>query len=201
MKKNNPKKPPRFAERFLNRMLDENISYSASGDIEEAFYSLQARCGRIKSSLWYWFQIMILTPRFLNNSFQWRLTMVKNYIKIAFRNIKKHKGYSLINITGLAIGIACCLLIVLYVGFEMSYDSFHKDADRIYRIGTHIDRPGEKRATHHGPVLQRVQAGVPAAHALYSRLRFPPPDARCQKRQAAGCWRTGDRAVIARGQF
>ena len=46
MKKNSPKKPPRFAEWILNRILDENISYSASGDIEEAFYTVQARCGR-----------------------------------------------------------------------------------------------------------------------------------------------------------
>ena len=49
--------------------------------------------------------------------------MLKNYLKIAFRNIKKHLGYSLINVAGLAIGMACCILILLFVFDELSYDS------------------------------------------------------------------------------
>ncbi len=60
--------------------------------------------------------------------------MVKNYIKIALRNLIKRKGYTFINITGLAIGIACCLLISMYVLNELSYDRFNKKADRIYRL-------------------------------------------------------------------
>ena len=60
--------------------------------------------------------------------------MIKNYIKIALRNIKKHKGYSFINIAGLAVGMACCILILLWVEDELSYDKYHKNADRIYRI-------------------------------------------------------------------
>src|ERR1700754_2629308 len=60
--------------------------------------------------------------------------MLKNYLKIAFRNIKKHKGYSGINIIGLAIGIAACLLILQYVSFELSYENFHAKKDRIYRV-------------------------------------------------------------------
>jgi len=60
--------------------------------------------------------------------------MFKNYIKIAFRNIIKHKAYSFINIIGLAIGLACSILIYTFVFHEMSYDKFHKKADRIYRV-------------------------------------------------------------------
>jgi len=63
------------------------------------------------------------------------ICMFKNYIKSALRNLFKHKGYSLINIVGLAIGMASCLLILIYVRHELSYDSFHEKADRIYRIG------------------------------------------------------------------
>ena len=48
--------------------------------------------------------------------------MLKNYIKTAFRNLKRYKGYSLINLMGLAIGIACCILILLYMQDEFSYD-------------------------------------------------------------------------------
>ncbi len=60
--------------------------------------------------------------------------MIKNYLKIALRNIKKHKGYSFINIAGLAVGMACCILILLWVQDELSYDRYHDNADHIYRI-------------------------------------------------------------------
>ena len=60
--------------------------------------------------------------------------MFKNYIKIALRNMKRQKGYSFINIMGLAIGMASVLIIYIYVKHELSYDSYHKDSDRIYRI-------------------------------------------------------------------
>ena len=60
--------------------------------------------------------------------------MLKNYFKIAWRNIMRHKAYSGINILGLAIGIAACLLILQYVSFELNYESFQVNKDRIYRI-------------------------------------------------------------------
>ena len=60
--------------------------------------------------------------------------MFKNYIKIAIRNIFRQRIYSLINIVGLAIGISCCILILLFVRYELSYDKFNKKADRIYRV-------------------------------------------------------------------
>ena len=60
--------------------------------------------------------------------------MVKNYFKIAWRNLNKNKGYSIINIGGLAIGIAACLLILQYVTFELGYEDFHTKKDRIYRV-------------------------------------------------------------------
>ncbi len=64
--------------------------------------------------------------------------MLKNYLKVAFRNLLRFKTYSFINITGLAIGIACCLLILLYIKNELSYDRFNKKADQIYRINTDL---------------------------------------------------------------
>ncbi len=64
--------------------------------------------------------------------------MIKNYLKIAWRNLVKNKAYSIINITGLAIGLSCFLLIALYVMDELSYDRFYPNADRIYRIHSDI---------------------------------------------------------------
>jgi putative ABC transport system permease protein len=60
--------------------------------------------------------------------------MFRNYLKIAWRNIKRQKGYSLINIIGLSIGVAACLLILQYVSFELSYENFQVNKDRIYRV-------------------------------------------------------------------
>ena len=64
----------------------------------------------------------------------WEATMLKNYFKIALRNLQKHKGYAFINVGGLALGITCCLLILFYVQDELSYDRFHEQAPQIHRV-------------------------------------------------------------------
>ena len=60
--------------------------------------------------------------------------MIRNYLKIAIRNLKRRKAYALINIGGLAAGLACCMVILLYVSHESSYDQYHRDSDRLYRV-------------------------------------------------------------------
>src|SRR5258705_10851354 len=68
--------------------------------------------------------------------------MLKNYFKVAIRNMMKRKGYTLLNILGLAIGMAVCLIIVLYVKGELSYDNFYPKGDRIYRVALERKYPG-----------------------------------------------------------
>ena len=67
--------------------------------------------------------------------------MFKNYFNIAVRNLKRNKIFSLINIAGLAIGISASLVIYLIVQHEFSFDKFHKDGDRIYRVVSKIEFP------------------------------------------------------------
>ncbi len=89
--------------------------------------------------------------------------MLKNYFKIALRNLKRHRGYAFFNITGLAIGIACCLLLLLYVRDELSYDRFHEKADHIYRlieVGTFNE-------------IKETSAGIPFPVAPALRNEFP----------------------------
>lgn len=69
--------------------------------------------------------------------------MFRNYLKIAFRNLWKHKAFSFINIMGLTVGMTACFLIFLYVRFELSYDAFNTKADRIYRVVADIKTPSE----------------------------------------------------------
>ena len=70
--------------------------------------------------------------------------MLKNYLKIAFRILRRYRAYSFINIVGLAIGMACCLLILAYVRHELSYDRYHKNASQIYRVVEELDLAGKK---------------------------------------------------------
>jgi putative ABC transport system permease protein len=69
--------------------------------------------------------------------------MLKNYLKVAVRNVMRHKVLSFINISGLALGMAACLMILQYVGFELSYDTFHTKKDQIYRIRNDKYKNGE----------------------------------------------------------
>src|SRR5688572_19756376 len=64
--------------------------------------------------------------------------MLQNYFKVALRTLVKQKFYSFINVTGLAMGVAACLLIVLYVRYELSFDKHHEKAERIYRVNGEI---------------------------------------------------------------
>lgn len=86
--------------------------------------------------------------------------MFRNYLKVAVRSLLKRKAFTLINILGLATGMAVCLLIVLFIRSELSYDSFHKDGDRIYRVV--LDRQYPTRTTPYsiipvsiGPAMQK----------------------------------------------
>ncbi len=76
-------------------------------------------------------------PRFMPD-------LLWNYIKVTLRKIRQHKIYSFINIFGLAVGMSCCILIMLFVQDELSYDRFHENADRIYRITSHWEREGRE---------------------------------------------------------
>ena len=72
--------------------------------------------------------------------------MFLHYLKMALRNARKRKAYSLINIAGLAVGIACCILILVFVASELSYDRYHGNADRLYRVGSNLTLGGTPNA-------------------------------------------------------
>ena len=72
--------------------------------------------------------------------------MLKNYLTVAVRNILRHKVYALINIMGLAVGMACCIIILLWVQDELSYDRFHENSDDIYRVIQHVGYANQSRA-------------------------------------------------------
>ena len=77
--------------------------------------------------------------------------MLKNYLKIAYRNLLRFRGYTLINILGLSIGLSCCILILLFLKDELSYDRYHEKSDRIYRIVEEFSREGKPYFFPHTP--------------------------------------------------
>lgn len=89
--------------------------------------------------------------------------MLWNYFIIAARNLRKHKFFSIINITGLSLGIACALLIALFVSDELKYDRFNTQADRIYRLMSHINYGGNdfRLATCPAPLAGKMRSEIP----------------------------------------
>ena len=90
--------------------------------------------------------------------------MIKNYLKIALRHIRHHTGYTVINLTGLTVGLAGCLLILLYVRHELSYDRFHEHADRIVRVVWNVSDFG-KTARVPVATLRRFKEDFPEVEA------------------------------------
>ncbi|MCP4725148.1 MAG: FtsX-like permease family protein [bacterium] len=133
------KKPPKIPTLILRIFSHPEVDFSIAGDFEEEYYEMAANKGVKKARLWYWLHVVNSIPTFIKDSFHRSTAMFKNYIKIAVRNLLKQKVYSAINIFGLSIGIACSIMIYLFVKDEMEYDRFHENADRIFEVYSVID--------------------------------------------------------------
>jgi putative ABC transport system permease protein len=107
----------------------DNFAEYVDSVYKEQFFLKSRKAARI----WFWSQFIRSLPGLAKKSVEGGIGMLKNYIKISLRCIKRRKIYSFINITGLAIGMAAAVLILLWVRDERSYDRFHANADRIYR--------------------------------------------------------------------
>ncbi|MGH7598155.1 MAG: FtsX-like permease family protein [bacterium] len=99
--------------------------------------------------------------------------MFKHYLKIALRNLRKHKTYSFINIAGLATGLACCILILLYVRDELDYDRYHQNASHIYRVLLEMPTPVAPISASTPIVLApKLQEAFPEIQAITRLERY-----------------------------
>ncbi len=156
---------------LLSRLIDRQKHYALFGDIEE-FYTIQvAEKGRFRANLRLWLQVLKTIPAFLFNSLYWSSVLFNNYLKITFRNFKRQKAYTIINVAGLAVGIACCICIFVYVHYELSYDRFHAHADNIYRLVMKGDISGNPLdvALSSGPIGPTLVKDFPE---VYNVVRF-----------------------------
>ncbi len=136
----NQQKPPVWATRFLHWYCREELVEEIEGDIREIYEETALEKGKLLAKWQYVWHVMRFCQPFAwkrkkDKDYQYTLNskaMLKNYIIIAYRSLLKKLGYSLVNIFGLSVGITVCLLIVIFVQYELSYDKFQKDD--IYRI-------------------------------------------------------------------
>ena len=136
--KNNFSTPPKYAQKFLNWVLKPELAEEVLGDLEEKFYQKLNQKTPFKAKANYWYQtINYLRPFAMKNSIITDLNpffMFNSYFKIAWRGLFKQKLYSLINISGMTIGMTCFILLSLYIQYELSYDLQHENAAQIYRV-------------------------------------------------------------------
>jgi putative ABC transport system permease protein len=191
MKGNNCHHPPRIAEWIFKRIFPDNGKFTTLGDLSEVYQDLVRDKSILRAHIWYWHQLLKSLPSFLTDFFYWRKSMLKNYLKIALRIIRRNKVFSVINITGLAVGIACCFLILSWVRHELNYDHFHQNADDVYRIisefhseGGEINRTTTSQAPLAGILKERYPEIIDAARTL----RWPIEIGTIQKKFEERVW-------------
>ena len=133
------------------------------GDLEEEYAEISGAQGRIRAWIWAWFEAVRSAPVFTVYYSRWSTAMLLHHLKTAFRNLKRKKTYSFINVTGLAIGLTVSVLILLYIKNELTYDHCHEKSRRVYRIVTALDVPNRhyETATTVGPIGPMLAESVP----------------------------------------
>lgn len=127
-------KPPKLAGFIVRQVLPDDKSYTPLGDFEEYYNELAAEKGVAAAYIWYWAQTFNVLARRIGDSTLWAFILLMNFIKFSFRSLKKNKLYSIINFSGLVVGMTASLLIYLYVNHELNHDKFNINHERIYRV-------------------------------------------------------------------
>lgn len=135
-----PQLPP-WAAQLVARLAAPSVRDAVVGDFAEVYAYVAARAGRGAALRWYAGQVLRSLPAFLTHGLLGSSIMLRSYLVTALRSLRTRAFFSAINIGGLALGMAACLLLFQYVAFEFSYDRFHAGADRLYRVVTGERQP------------------------------------------------------------
>ena len=162
--------PPKWASRFLEWYCNPQLLEEIQGDVYELYQRRLADKGRSTADrkfVWEvlrffrWSNIKRSKTIFYSSN---NTAMFRNYLKVSWRSLIKHKGYTALNIAGLAVGICCFILISFYVQDELSYDRFHSKADHTYRVKEifESDGVGERSASLPFPVAEALVNDYPS---------------------------------------
>ena len=147
--------PPKRALQFLRWFCREDYLEEIEGDLTEVFKKQYESSPRKAKWKFTWSVIRYFRPEFIKsfkNSYQPHYGMYKSHFKIGWRSLLKNKGYSTINISGLALGMIVVMLIGLWVHDEVTFDRYHKNYDQIAQVVTHVSIDGETVTYHSLPM-------------------------------------------------
>jgi putative ABC transport system permease protein len=146
--------PPSWVEGLLRLALDDEVAESVIGDLTEKFRVRTENGQRGMASLLYVVEgLGLLRLMGYSKKLQKKSTstnhmeMIGNYFLFAWRNLKKEKVYSAMSVTGMAVGLASVLVIYSYITFELSYDTFHPNHDKVFRLTSEFDDDGMRKAS------------------------------------------------------
>jgi len=155
--------PPKWADRFLEWYCRPDLIEDIQGDIHELYNRRVLEKSKVKANrkfIWDVFRYFRLSNINISSSgISTSSNMWGNYFKIGFRNLTKHRGQAIVNISSLSVGLACFILISLYVRYELSFDKYHDNHDRIYRLVS-FDTEGQGIAKIPGPVGPALLEGL-----------------------------------------
>ncbi|WP_229598439.1 permease prefix domain 2-containing transporter [Runella zeae] len=167
--------PPRWATTLLRWWADPNTSEEVEGDLLELYNYWVQTVGVQKANWKYTLNTLKLLRPFAKGkrahypkTYLYSPTMLRNYFKIAWRNLIAGKSVSVINITGLAIGMASTCLITLWLQNELSFDAFHSHKDRIYQVYGLTDNV-ECHPCHVATTGANPKKRIPRSGSLYPR--------------------------------
>jgi len=148
--------PPKLGQRFLRWVLKDNIAEEVQGDLNEQFYSTLKNSSPFKAKLNYWYQVFNYMRPFafrtksINSN---TIDMLQHNLLVSFRNFKRYKSSFFINLIGLSSGLACALLIYLWVNDELNIDNFHKNDTQLFQVMEGQHHNGDIRITGSTPWL------------------------------------------------
>ncbi|MBO0937481.1 ABC transporter permease [Fibrella sp. HMF5335] len=175
-------KPPRLADRLLEWLVAPHRLEAIQGDLHEEFAYQVGRVGLRRAQWRYWRDLLGFArpwavkrlPTDYSSPFFLHPDMLSNYLKIAWRNLVRQKLYSLINLCGLALGLAASVLILLWVQNELSFDSYHRKANTTYRVTNTLKVSGEPWIWSSSPLVlgDLAQRQIPDVERI---TRFKKP--------------------------
>jgi len=179
--------PPRLFIKFFRWYCHPKLVKHIEGDLMELYHEQLKEHGKGKADRQFVIDVILLCrPGIFQPAKGYRnlnaYAMYKSYFKIAFRNLLSNKSFSFINISGLAIGLSTCVLIMLYVLDEMNYDKHHQDGNRIYRIASAVN--GEKWVAAPGPLAEGLKKDFPEVEQSTRLVRFPGAEKMLLKSEA-----------------
>jgi putative ABC transport system permease protein len=173
--------PPRFFLRFFRWFCHPGLLNHIEGDLIEDYNERLRQKGKGKANLRFIVDVLLLfRPGIIRPANRFseinQTAMLKSYFKIALRTIRKNKAYSTINVLGLALGICACLTIFLVVDHEFSFDKFHRDSDRIYRLTVQGSNQGERWYDNcvPAPAPLAIRSEIPGMEAVTAVHHYNP---------------------------